>query len=390
MNLADSEICTGCGACLNVCPVNAVNMYADDEGFLQPVIDNAKCIGCSRCTRACPIVSVIETPKQIVKSPVCGCTLSDDVWRASSSGGAFTEICSTLESESPIVFGARFADNHNVVHDLVDGIKQVDCFRKSKYVQSDIGHTFRQCKEFLEKGRFVIFSGTPCQIAGLTGFLGNNEYAKLVTLEFICHGVGSPSFFQACLREVGNQFGRRVSDYTFRFKSGNRLRKDEHTSFYRFADGTTREITRDLYNLFFLNQLCLRKSCMENCRFRRPERYADITLADCRGEKLLYPHGDGKNWSVIIANTEKGAGVIRRLKNRMPLHDYPLELLKEKNPLYFCTTKGNRLRDIVFEKKKRGEAIFAIARELNLICPWWKNILRKLRAVSNKITRKGI
>lgn len=363
MKLANENLCTGCAACVNACPFDAISMQSDAEGFLQPIVDSIKCKNCGKCERACPIISSIPKPLQIEKHPLCGASSSDEIWRASASGGAFSEICLALDDKNPVIFGARFDGSARVIHDSVEGAAAIAPFRKSKYVQSDIGYSFRACRARLEEGRMVIFAATPCQIAGLRGYLGR-DYDKLVTLEFICHGSGSPGFFKAWLDEIERKFGKKIAEYGFRFKAISGKNREEYTSFYRFCDNTEKVLPRDLYNRFFLNQLCLRKSCMENCPFRNEARYADITYADCRGEKSLYPDKDDKNWSVIIANTEKGKMVVEELKARMELRDYPCELLRATNPLYYRTTPGNPKRDEFFERYVAGERIHTIAKQL--------------------------
>lgn len=363
MNLASVDRCTGCAACVNACPFEALSMQCDAEGFLQPIVDKAKCRNCGKCERACPLVSSIAKPRQIAKHPLCGASSSDEIWRASASGGAFSEICLALDDKNPVIFGARFEGPKRVIHDSVEGAASIAPFRKSKYVQSDIGVSFRECRARLEEGRTVIFAATPCQIAGLRGYLGK-DYDNLVTLEFICHGSGSPGFFKACLEEMERKFGKKIAEYGFRHKPIKCQDREEYTSFYRFCDNTEKAMPRDLYNRFFLSQLCLRKSCMEKCPFRNEERYADITYADCRGERALYPDKGEKNWSVVIANTEKGKMIVEKLKSRMVLKDYPCELLRATNPLYYRTTPGNPKRDEFFRRYCAGECITDIAKQM--------------------------
>lgn len=387
MKLADVNHCTGCGACVNACPFDALTMKMDVEGFLQPVVDQAKCRECGKCTRSCPLVTKIAKPEQVEKRPLCGCSNSDEVWRDSASGGAFSEICAALSEQNPIVFGACFEDVSKVVHSYVEGVDKIAPFRKSKYVQSDIGLTFRECRGFLEEGRTVIFAGTPCQIAGLRGYLAK-DYNNLVTLEFICHGSGSPGFFEACLREQEKKFGKKIVEYQFRYKLKNAPNREQYLSFYRFSDGSIKTVPIDLYNKFFLSQLCLRKSCMERCPYRNESRYADITYADCRGERTLYPDKDEKNWSVIIANTKKGEEIVEKLKSRMLIKEYSIELLRLTNPLYYRTTPGNPKRDEFFRSYVAGEEIAEIGKRLGVVVSTWKVFGRKLKCAIRAFLRK--
>lgn len=385
MKLVEPILCTGCSACVNACQTGALAMSPDEEGFQRPVLNTDECVGCNACERACPLLRVDElVPEQIDKVPYCGCSLDEDVWRQSTSGGAFSEICNSLAVKQPVVFGARFDGLDLVKHSYSDGIGGIGVFRKSKYVQSDIGSSLRDCKQFLQSGRFVIFSGTPCQIAGLRAYLGR-EYENLLTVEFICHGVGSPRVFRDCLDVASKSFRKPLIKYGFRSKANWPI--NVHTSHYEFGTGETREITVDLYNEFFLNQLCLRPSCMENCRFRREARMADITLADCRGERQLYPDKDNKNWSVVVANTLKGKDVILQLKKNMDLRPYSIDLLAHTNPLYFRTTKGNANRTEFFRRYIRGERLQKIARRLIPHESLFMSLVRRARRGVWKIKR---
>ena len=384
MKLIGDKLCTGCGACVNACPHDAILMNPDPEGFLQPRINKEKCIGCGKCKRICPLPR-IETliPRQIDKSPLCGCTLDETIWRESSSGGAFSEVCEVMRGEKPVVFGARFSGADSIVHDSVSSVDDIGIFRKSKYVQSDVGMTFRACRQLLFDGKYVIYSGTPCQLAGLRSYLGR-DFEKLLLVEFICHGVGSPAVFRESLRWMSKKLHGNVQQYEFRSKREVPV-FDGHVSFYRFDNGKTLSIHCDLYNRFFLNQLCLRRSCMENCRFRRSERIADITLGDSRGEEKIYPDKGDKKWSVIVANTAKGERVVEMLASRMDVRPYPLALLEKTNPLYFRTTPGNPRRDEFFSLFRGGQNLFRLSQKF---VPDQNTVSLRLFRLIKRILRK--
>lgn len=385
MRIPSPQDCTGCQACFNACPVSAISMREDAEGFLQPRIDSAKCIVCGMCERACPLLDLESCiPVNVDKRPMCGISRSQDVWFQSSSGGMFSELCLALADMNPVVFGARFDQDSIVRHGFSDGVEGIGIFRKSKYVQSDMGKMMRECRRFLEEGRYAIFSGAPCQIAGLRRYLGRN-YERLLTVEFICHGVGSPKVFRDCLQSEERRRGKKIVRYTFRSKAVVGM-SDVHVSRFEFADGSSVSEKRDLYNRFFLNQLCLRRSCMENCKFRHERRSADITLGDCREERTLYPDKDGRNWSVVIGNTEKGVDLVSALSERSELHPYPLELLRLTNPLYFHTTPGNALRDEMFRLYLSGKDLDTVASVLHLkdnakkgLWSFGKRVVRKVQ-----------
>jgi len=360
MSLVSSEFCTGCAACVNVCPKSAIHMQSDCEGFLQPIINKEFCVNCGLCENVCPLPILDRLcPVQIDKNPVCGITTNTKIWRESSSGGAFTEICEAVRCRNPIVFGACFKEDLSVYHRYVTSVDEISPFRKSKYVQSDVGFTFRQCRDFLESGRYVLYSGTPCQIAGLRSYLGHDS-PNLLCVEFICHGVGSPLVFKKSIKAVAAQKNEVLLRYEFRTKESG-LGDDTYCSLYTFKTGRSMSVVRDIYNKLFLNQLCLRKSCMENCRFRNSRRFADITMGDARGEETIYADKGNKNWSVIIANTQKGEDVMRMLGKSMDVRPYPIALLAKTNPLYFRTTRGNPMRDNFFRDFRKGISVWRLA-----------------------------
>lgn len=389
MKLIDKNHCTGCGACVNACPFDAIAMVSDVEGFLHPRVDSVRCVDCGKCTRACPLLSQSVAPEQVGKNPLCGCSGDIDVWRTSASGGAFTEVCNALSGANPIVFGAKFEDVSCVVHKCVEGVDSIGLLRKSKYVQSDIGFSLRECKRYLEAGRQVIFSGTPCQIAGLSGFLGK-EYPNLLTVEFICHGVGSPKVFGSCLKNLEKKYGKEIVSYTFRHKTDDPKLLNHYVSRIKFADDSICVVVDDLYNRLFLSQAILRSSCVGKCRFRDEKRFADITLCDCRGERRLYPDKDEKNWSVVVANTTKGFMIVEMLRKRMDLKPYSYELLKSRNPLYWRDVSTNPPRSEFFSRYVAGQDVEWIAKKIGVIQPNWKLLLRRIFGRIKRIAKEGL
>lgn len=327
----DKNNCTGCSACSSVCPQQCIQMKPDEEGFMYPELSEG-CIQCGLCEKVCPLVN---DRKESVSKKIVYCAISNDnqTWRNSSSGGAFSEICRVWNDGDSTIFGAAW-NGLQVKHIGVNGYKNIDPLRKSKYVASDIDDSFRQIKILLNDGKFVIFSGTPCQVAGLNTFL-RKRYDNLLTIDLICHGVGSPKVFNSCIELLEKQFKNKITSYQFRAKKEQYI--TDYISKVRF-EGAPKEvyIYTDRYNQLFLNQLCLRPSCGKNCIFRDERRPGDITLADFRGTTKLFPDlaGVRKNYSSIVANTDKGLEVIQKLDKFMLLREYSYEGLIEFNPLF--------------------------------------------------------
>ena len=201
IKIARKEDCTGCHSCYNVCPKKCIDMKFDEEGFLYPSIDSSKCVECGLCEKVCPIIHTIE----IENEPIAvGCYNKDEKIRMdSSSGGIFTLLSELVIQYGGVVFGAEFDENYNVRHSYVDNIEDLYKFRGSKYVQSTIGNSYYNAKQFLEQGRQVLFSGTPCQITGLKRYL-QKDYDNLICQDIVCHGVPSTNVWEHYKKFIAN------------------------------------------------------------------------------------------------------------------------------------------------------------------------------------------
>ena len=199
IHITDREKCCGCEACIQRCPQQCITLHEDGEGFLYPETDEGRCIDCGLCEKVCPVIfqGTGRRPLNVyaAKNP------DEEIRWESSSGGVFTLLAEKILSEGGVVFGARFDARWEVVHDYTENVEGLSAFRGSKYVQSRIGDSFRQTECFLKTGRKVLFSGTPCQIAGLKLFL-KKEYDNLLTVDFICQGVPSPGVWRKYLKEI--------------------------------------------------------------------------------------------------------------------------------------------------------------------------------------------
>ena len=351
--IKDKKNCTGCTACMAVCPIDCIKMIPDDEGFLYPSI-NHHCIECGKCERVCPIASErTQRFSDIDQHAYAGISKDEHVWINSSSGGAFTEICNSFGDEATIIFGSKLREKA-VEHSYVVGVENISEFRRSKYVQSYLGMCFREVETFLKQGEKVVFAGTPCQVAGLRSYL-KKDYEQLLCIDLICHGVGSPRVFQEYLNYRSMQRGVDIKSYSFRHKRSFMGNIKLYVSRIEYVDGKIEYINKDDYNRLFLSQLCLRKSCGPNCRFRNRNRMGDITLADFKNKHRVFPWlYDYRNYSTIIVNSRIGENIIPRLKERMDLLPCGIDAIGKYNPLFCRTTEGNPLRDDFFSDFKSG------------------------------------
>lgn len=307
LNLLPDRQCTGCGACEQVCPKGCIEMRYDAEGFLRPILEQKMCISCQKCTQICPVLhkeSLAANELQQVFAAICN---NQDKLNKSSSGAIFPLMAEWIIRQKGVVFGAAFDDEFEVSHswtDTEDGIKK---FYTSKYVQSNIQECYLKVAEFLKDGRLVLFTGTPCQLAAIKSYLGQ-EYEGLILVECACHGVPSPRVWRMYKKHLFKEHldGEQIKYVNFREKVDGQLfflkacsKNHKYVSLY----------SKDAYFKGFMNNLILRPSCA-TCSFKGTKRVADITLADFWGISKACPDFPQKNGcSMIMVNSEKGKKV---------------------------------------------------------------------------------
>ena len=303
VDLAPKSYCTGCRACEVSCPVGAIDWVADDEGFCYPRVKADACIGCGACSRACPVLGNEVEEDERLPDALAAWALDRDVRAASSSGGLFSVLASKIIARGGVVFGAGFDGHWHVRHTYMERAEQLPLLRTSKYVQSEIGDCYVRAKEFLDAGRWVYFSGTPCQIRGLRAYLAR-EYDRLILQDIVCHGVPSQKVWDAYLAKHHAGAGA-VRSINFGDKSmgwqqfAMRIDKEGSPAFCKAHD-------RDAYMQAFLGNLSLRPSCYQ-CVNRKASRTCDITLADFWGVERMYPELEAKDGvSLVLVQSPKG------------------------------------------------------------------------------------
>ena len=309
--------CSGCHACASVCPKNCITMAKDEEGFLYPKAESSECIECGLCKKICPILNPLECEKS-EKDIVAYAAMNkaEDIRLKSSSGGVFTALATAVLQKGGVVFGAAFNEEFEVVHKFVETVEVFQDFRGSKYVQSTIGDTYKQAERFLKQDRWVLFTGTPCQIGGLLAFL-KKSYQNLITQDIICHGVPSPLVWEKYIKHrQARANGAQIRKINFRAK--DRGWKQYSVKFLFKNDTEYRQtVGKDPYMQVFLKDLCLRPSCYD-CAFRTKIRQSDITLADFWGVQHILPEmDDDKGTSLIFVNSEKGRVLFESIKKNL-------------------------------------------------------------------------
>ncbi|EID84150.1 hydrogenase [Treponema sp. JC4] len=321
--LEKKDLCCGCAACFNACPKNAIEMKADETGFLYPVIDNSLCIDCKKCETVCPSLNPLER-KDAEPHAYVGKHKNDQIREESTSGGIFTAIAEFVIKQGGVVFGATMDNNFVVHHKYVQSIEELAAFRNSKYVQSEIRNTYRQCREFLRSGKQVCYSGTPCQIHGLLKYLGK-EYDNLITVDILCRSVPSPLIFSKYMEMQRKKFPT-VNKVVFRDKAWGYAYPtmalyEDAKCLYRAGS------EEDLWLRSFVPGLCDRENC-KNCVYQKWPRSSDITIWDCFViNKIERKFDDNHGTTSIMTWTRKGSCIIDSVRERADI--------KEVNPLTF-------------------------------------------------------
>ncbi len=309
--------CCGCSACVQACPEQCVKLAEDHEGFLYPDFVDKDCVECGKCVKVCPMRRSAEpqTPAEVYAAA----NPDEYVRERSSSGGIFSLIAEYVIGQGGVVFGAAFDEKWNVVHSYAETLDGIEKFRGAKYVQSGIGSSYIDAERFLKAGRLVMFSGTPCQIAGLKSFL-RKGYGNLLAVDCVCHGVPSPGIFKEYIADESN--GKPISGISFRDKK-NGWKNYNVTLSYKMLN-VSREHNEDSYMRGFLGDLYLRPSCYD-CRFREGRSGSDITLGDFWGIDKIRPElDDDKGLSLVIVNNKQTDDLLRTLGcnlTEMPLID---------------------------------------------------------------------
>jgi len=346
IDVNDRIRCFGCCACFNVCPIKCVSMDIDEEGFRYPVINNIECVNCRLCESVCPIIHKYEA--KYSPKVYAAYSKSDEVRLKSSSGGIFSLVSEYVINRGGVVFGARFDDKFNVIHDYVDNLKDLTKLMGSKYTQSEIGSTYKHAKMYLDYGRIVMFSGTPCQIGGLKSYL-KKEYDNLICQDIICHGVPSPKVWEKYVAFRQEEAGAAVKEISFRNKS---MGWKKYAMSFLF-DNETKYIKchqEDLMMKAFLNDICLRPSCY-NCLFKSAHRASDITLADFWGiENILPAMDDDKGTSLVISNNNIGDTLLENIKSKIVIKQVEYDTVNKYNHSYRDSAKMSKRRTNFFKE----------------------------------------
>lgn len=369
--ITDKHFCCGCSACAQSCPKHCITLCNDYEGFQYPVVDISICINCKLCEKVCPYLNKSEERKplevEIAHNP------DTKIRKDSSSGGLFSLLAEYIIKNNGVVFGAKYDKNWDVVHDYTDSIDSLSVFRGSKYVQSRIGDSYQIAKCFLENGRLVLFTGTPCQVYSLRSFL-RKSYDNLYTVDIVCHGVPSPRVWRDYLSYINpgkkdivainmRDKSRSWSRYSYKIESSQGTLYDDYAA-------------NSEYLQMYINGFSVRPSCF-NCPVKHGRSQSDITLADAWGINRVYPSmNDEKGISVVCINSLAGKKIYNSIAKESK--SFPLNVFYAENPSFHSSARATELRDTfwkLYEKEGIG-AYYTIKKMMKR--PLYKRLLHKV------------
>lgn len=347
IEIIDKSKCCGCEACASICPKKCIRMEEDEEGFRYPVVDKEKCVDCKLCEKVCPIM--VEAKKQVLENPECYAAYNknDEILKDSSSGGIFSLFAKTIISKNGIVYGVKQSSTYDIKFTRIDNEKDLKELRGSKYLQAKVDNIYSSVKKDLENDKYVLFSGTPCQIAALYKFL-NKEYEKLYTVDVVCHGVPSNKVYRKYIDYMENKNKSKVVNIRWRDKvkgwGPNRV-----TVFFENGKKETSASSKNPFQTGFLNNIYLRNSCYK-CIYAKLPRIGDVSLADFWGyDGELKEKNNNKGLSAIIVSTQKGREMFTAIQNDINYHSVTKEYLMSKSRHVYIHPEENNQREKFFK-----------------------------------------
>ena len=315
------EKCSGCTSCENICPRNAISMKIAYNGFNYPEIDKSKCIECGLCLEACDFKQFKKTGNK-PKAYAVRNTDAEEV-RTSRSGAVIMALCHEIVERGGVCFGCELTPKLVAVHKMEDTYDGCKRFKGSKYVQSDMGSCFVECAKQLQAEKWVLFSGTGCQVHGLLRYLDIRKIPrdKLIAVDIVCHGVPSPGVWSNYLTVYQNKINSKIEEVDFRDKQINGWR--EHIEKYVTIDGAT--FHNKQWTEIFYRHVLFREACY-NCPYTTTERLSDFTIADYWGvDKNAPEFDDNKGCSLVITHTKKAEAFLNEMQDLITIKETNLK-----------------------------------------------------------------
>lgn len=355
--LATKESCTGCTACASICPVHCIAMIHDENGFPYPSFDSERCVACGLCEKTCPVITPLKIEEN--EPEAYAAYIEDESIRSSSSsGGVFTALARAVLAEQGAVFGAAYDARFAVKHVCIEREEELEYLRGAKYAQSDLRDVFPEVKRYLNLGRKVLFSGTPCQAGGLKAYL-RKEYPNLILADFVCHSVPAPAAWEKYVQY------RAERDNAGRFPIAVNLRskktgwsKYQYSNLFTYENGIehAERSGESLYMKLFVGGYLDRPSCAD-CRFGGYQRVSDITLGDFWGIWDIAPDmDDNKGTSVVLVHSPKGAELFKTaMSDGTVVRQVTLEQASRQNGAMIAGSKRNEKREEALQAVRNND-----------------------------------
>ena len=383
--LAEKAYCTGCTACASICPKNCIGMFPDGDGFLHPRIDPDICVECGLCQTVCPVLSPSAKAETLPRA-YAAYSRDEAIRLESSSGGIFTEIARTVLADGGAVYGAAYNAQFAVVHICAETEADLAGLRGAKYAQSDLTGIFTKIHTQLNQGRTVLFSGTPCQVAGLKAFL-RKDYENLLTVDFVCHSVPSPMAWQAYVKyraELDNN-GEMPHAINLRSKLTG-WTNYRYSNLFTYADGHSHAAKsgESLYMKLFVGGYINRESCA-NCHFKGYSRISDLTVGDFWGVWNIAPEmDDNKGTSLILVQSPKGSALLDSVRGKVVLKPVTAEDSSRHNGAMLNPHHPNERRAAALEMIRSGR----IGECENWFLPKKPSVAKRIRSLLGRLLRK--
>lgn len=353
----NKEECCGCTACKSVCPKQAITMEPDEDGFLYPVINRNLCIECRLCKRVC----VFQIPQRADKKPIATYAAihkDQEILKNSSSGGVFAALASIVLESKGIVFGCTMNENLESEHIKITSMTELRKIQGSKYVESNVKETFSEVKGYLQEGKKVLYTGTPCQIDGLKSYL-KTDYSNLITADLICHGVPSNKFFKGYFNYLEKKNNAKVVDFKFRDKTKNGMSCVGKVTFSKKGKVYEKKLiyTLDYFYNYFMYGVISRESCYR-CPYASSNRPADFTMGDYWGIEEAHSEIDTKNGvSVLLVNSSKGMSLLNKLNLELIESTFEKASVRNGNLLHPTQRSSNREAILKIFREEGAQAV---------------------------------
>lgn len=395
LEIKDKSKCCGCEACANICPKKCISMKEDIEGFRYPNINKEKCINCGACNKVCPILNEVKKEDKST-SFYCAYNKDYEIVKSSSSGGIFWTLVQYILDNNGVVYGVVQNGTYDIKYIRAETEDECMPMRGSKYLQANVNDTYLNVRKDLEEGRYVLFSGTPCQVAAVYKFLGK-EYERLFTIDVVCHGVPSMAVYREYIKYMEEKRKEKVINVKWRDKIKGKWGPNHVT--IMFDNGST-STTTSIDNPFqrgFLYNLYLRPSCYE-CKYAKLPRIGDISLADFWQYNGKFKRTNkNRGLSAMIISSEKGEKLFQCIKNSINYHPVEKEYLTSRSRHVYIHPERNENRElfykdfhnIPFEKlcKKYKIKLSEIEKVIEFIFKRLRNIKWKMKKNMQKLLK---